>query len=470
MAQDLDQGQPQFPGVRYYMGDSHGWFQRASPIIDVTCFPFLADPDGTRDSTKAIQSAINLAQQIGGRLYLPGTFLISSTLVIGNGASGVASSVQGIRLIGAGPPQSAYYDSGYVSRAPTKLLWAGPSSGVMVQIAGPLQGWGVEDLQFDGGNLSTTCLQVMSAEGGDVKKCHFVNCKIGIQCVPWANAPPGFGAFNSMHNSFKEIVVIPQNINNARGISLEGNAGITADAAYNRFDNVEISFPASGTNTIYGIYMAVCDSNVFTDVHLFGGTATMAALAFDYSVNAGFPDSNTFFGIDFKASALIQQAINIGSPSGASPNAIFGLMQANGATDPGLANLNIFTNSGTNTANAFQTWSPTFSSQNGTLGTTTVNSARYTQINKQINFFLDVSITSAGTTPSGFFQFSLPVTARNVTIAGALAGVEQALTDAVLGGFILGSGGQGRVTSNLGATNITTNGNRIVITGMYEAA
>lgn len=468
MSQDLDKGQAQFPGTRYYMGDSHGWFQRPAPLIDVTCYPFLADPDGTRDSTVGIQAAINLAQQIGGRLYFPqGIFSISSTLVIGNGASGVASTVGGVRLIGAGPPQSAY--SGYTASAPTKLIWNGPSSGVMVQIAGPLQGWGLEDLQLDGNNLSATCLQVVSAEGGHVRSCHFVNCLVGVHCFAWTAAPPGFTEFDALHNFFGSCAFVPQNVTGAAAIKLFGNAGITADSAYNRFDNIRIVFPISGISTIYGIWMQVCDSNVFTDIHMFGGTATMAALAFDYSVTGAFPQANTFFGLDYKASASIQQAINIGSPSGAAANTIFGLMQANGASDLQLANLIIFANSGISTGTIFQTWTPTLSASVGTLGTTTINAARFNQVGRGVNFYLDVSITSAGTTPSGEFRFTLPTTARNQFTSGACSGVENTNVT-VISGVVSGSSGFGQVSATAGSPNIMLNGNRIIVSGMYEVA
>lgn len=472
MGIQLDQSgvRGKFPLVNYYMGDSLGAFLRAASFIDVTLPPYNCDPSGSRDSTLGIQQAISDLGAIGGVVYLPGTFLISSTLPIGNGASGVASTRNGVVLLGAAPPQTAY--DGYTARPSSSLVWAGSNAIPMIQVLGPLQGWGVQNLLLDGSNVATTGIQVISAQGGDCANLHFINLAAQLQLTAWAAAPGGFGEIECMHNNFRNLVHVLPNVNGASGISLLGNN--TWNSAYNRFDNVTIIFPTSGTNAVLGILMGISDSNVFTDVHAFNGTATMAVLYFDYSFNNAFPSANTFFGIDTKASALIQQAANNGSPGGqATPNAIFGLMGANGATDPQLANLIVYTNSGQVTGlGTFTNWTPTFTSSGGTIGTQTLNFARYTQAQKLVQFYIDVSITSAGSSPTGEMLVTTPVTAKNQFTAGALSGqLRNGASIFAVTGFVFGTNNQFRMTRFDGtSTDIFTNGNRIIVSGMYEAA
>lgn len=476
MGIQLDQGgvRGKFPLVNYYMGDTLGEFLRAAQFIDVTLPPYSCDPSGSRDSTTGLQQAILDCGTTGGIVYLPGTFLISQTLPIGNGASGVASTRNGVILLGGAPPQTTYPTGGstFTSQTFGRLLWSGTGTGSMVQVQGPLQGWGVQNLQFDGANVATTGLQVISAQKGDCRNLDFVNVQLGLQLTAWSVAPAGWNDVECMHNRFVNLLFVLQNASGAYGLQLTGNS--TFNSAYNKFENATFVFPISGTATVVGCYLGGCDSNVLEDLHLFGGTATMTALVFDYTnANAAFPSANTFYAIDYKASATITQVANVGAPSGATANAIFGLMQANGATDLSLANLVVFANSGAITGQGvFTAWTPTYSASSGTLGTTTTNAARYTQLGKTVQFFLDVSITSAGTTPSGFFQFTLPVVPRAVLNAGAISGWEQTGNTA-FNGYVLGHGlgDVGRVARYDGNSSAAVaNGNRIVVSGMYEAA
>lgn len=118
------------------------------------------------------------------------------------------------------------------------------------------------------------------------------------------------------------------------------------------------------------------------------------------------------------------------------------------------------------TTGQYANWTPTFSASTGTLGTTTLNSARFQQIGKQVHFYIDLQITSAGTTPSGMLIFTLPVTPKNQTMAGEVSGWEF-VNSTALGGFILGNGPNGRAGAT--SVNIMLNGNHLLIGGMYEA-
>ena len=123
-------------------------------------------------------------------------------------------------------------------------------------------------------------------------------------------------------------------------------------------------------------------------------------------------------------------------------------------------------------ANTFSAWTPTYSAAGGTLGTTTTNAARFFQFGKMVHFYLDVSITSAGTSPTGFFKFTLPVTPKLQFVVGALSGWEQT-NNVAFNGYVLGNGfgNEGRIDRYDGsATAGVANGSRIVVSGMYEAA
>jgi hypothetical protein len=109
--------------------DSPIVFPEDSGVVDLTKSPYLADPSGQRDSTAAIQQALDDTPASNKILYLPpGTYRVSDTLRWGHGGGGSEQKRQ--ILQGAGmdrttirlPDESpGYTDPG----SPKSVIWTG---------------------------------------------------------------------------------------------------------------------------------------------------------------------------------------------------------------------------------------------------------------------------------------------------------------------------------------------------------
>jgi len=130
---------------------------------------------------------------------------------------------------------------------------------------------------------------------------------------------------------------------------------------------------------------------------------------------------------------------------------------------------NTTVNALTVTSNQWQSWTPVFTAAGGTIGTQTLNRARFYQIGKYVEFYIDVSITSAGSSPTGDLLFTLPTTQANFGVIGTCAGRDLTL-GTLVGGHIDGANHLGHIGSNAGATNVMANNARIMVSGRYEAA
>jgi hypothetical protein len=119
-------------------------------------------------------------------------------------------------------------------------------------------------------------------------------------------------------------------------------------------------------------------------------------------------------------------------------------------------------------AGAWTAWTPTFSASVGTITSTTINRAQYTQHGKTVTAFLDVSITNAGT-GAGSLIFTLPVTAAAYNAGACVVfGREAAVLGVAVQGYILSTTTVG-VSKYDGVTIIAT-GYRVHVTMIYEAA
>lgn len=116
-------------------------------------------------------------------------------------------------------------------------------------------------------------------------------------------------------------------------------------------------------------------------------------------------------------------------------------------------------------ASAWSTYTPTVTSQTGTL-TTASASLRYQQIGKTVVFSVKVTITTAGT-GNGDINVTLPVNTQDNLAAQQVSGFEGAVLGVSLRGLI--------AANSLGIRNyvnasVITNGAVCYLTGVYEAA
>ena len=310
-----------------------GFASGANLFINVVA-DFGADNTGTRDSAAAIQHAIYSIPH-GGTIYFPaGTYHISSSIYIGNGSASGPSTLNGIVLAGAGAGGMAGFSPGWVSTSDVILKWTGSGPGSMITILGPIHGWGIHDIGFDGDGKATCGLYVVAGEGGNCSDLAFQHLSrpIALAAVDVTNV--GYqGEGDSLHNYFQGITMEVPLTNGAVGICLTGTGTGKANSCYNHFVNTTIMMdwgsPSGAHN--YAVYLGICDSNSFENLHVIPAPATIGVV-FDYTINNIFPCGNMFYMVDCPT------WVNQGNP-GTIPNFIYGLDPANGAQAPSIPNL-----------------------------------------------------------------------------------------------------------------------------------
>jgi hypothetical protein len=300
---------------------------------------FGAKGDGSTLDHVAIQAAWTAAGLVGTSAYAPdnSNYLIGATLTIGNGGPGVVSTQGGAILGGASVLAPALW---YTTPPCTTLTWAGGAS-PMIQINGPIQGWGVQNLTLNGQGVATEGVRAISAGFGKNRGLVVAGCtniNISSETVPVFG-----GATNtdSIHTRWEDLVL--EVSTGAKGMLLTGDAGATSNTDYNVVDNFLIVLPASGV--AYALYLQNCDSNQIRSGQIAGGNASCFGIALDYTGTAGnqWPSANAFIGIDTNGAVLgANQWVNIGTPSiDARENDLVVLSKDNGSTYPDLGNLTV---------------------------------------------------------------------------------------------------------------------------------
>lgn len=304
-------------------------FHGASAFVDPATLGTW-DPTGASDSTSALQAAL----AIGGDILIgPGTYLVNG-IELGNGSNGTASTVKPTRLIGLGGGSGLFPQFGNPGPSVT-FKFNGSAGGTLMQIAGPLQGWGIEGIGFDGNNSAATLLQVISAQFGYTKNLSFKGWTgVAFEETCWATRPGGWSNINTMHNVHSQHVYYVPSVANCIAQLLTGNSGIIDNTSYDTFINHTFINPAAAGVTISDLYLQSCDSNTFINYHHINGDGSTHCVVFDYTFDAShhFPTSNFFFNLDPSGSASAVRFTAIGSLSGQYPNMVIGYDQANGAT------------------------------------------------------------------------------------------------------------------------------------------
>jgi hypothetical protein len=304
---------------------------------------FGADPKGISDSAVAINNAINSLPPGGGDvIFPPGDYLLKSTVNIGNGSSATRSTKRGVRLLGQGVPSWPVGDNKF-GDLPTnvQLNWGGAVNGLMISVNGPLQGWGVENMLLMGKSVAGAGLNVRGASNGQVRNLSIMGQQVGAimsrPVVPFASGYPG-----CEHNYYENVNIEVPAFAYAKGIYLgiDGTpTPVTDDTFYSTFINLEVELVSTTLKT-YGIYLEVCDGNVFynTGVQSLGGLGAVG-IVFDYSKEGGgYPNGNGFFGLDIAGFAGGGKQIETtGNATISAMNYIYGMATSNGMSIPHAA-------------------------------------------------------------------------------------------------------------------------------------
>ena len=248
----------------------------------ITDFPGV-DLSGNTASGAAFNAAIASLTN-GGTLTIPAgsTIALDQTLNIGNGSSGTVSTLQGVRIKGMGVPSTAGGGAGVgvPAQTPVTFKWVGATNDQVIQVNGPLAGWGLENILIDGGSVAgVTGLNILSGQNGDIRFLTFKGCFQSIVL----NVQAGFSTAiaDAMHNVFYACTVANPAINGCVAITLTGNVAGNANSAFNTFIGTTIY--GTGATTENGIYLQACDTNHFFATHMYdGGSASEAVAPFDY--------------------------------------------------------------------------------------------------------------------------------------------------------------------------------------------
>ncbi|NTJ67505.1 hypothetical protein G6M50_05970 [Agrobacterium rhizogenes] len=348
---------------------------------------------GITDNTLPINQALANLPATGGKVLLDiGIHTHTGVINFGDGNSDSISTRNGMVLIGAGqPPLPATWFGGLNYQPPTALIYTGSKSCHQIDINGPLQGWGIQNLYMSGGGVANININVSSGQFGDSRNLVLVGATgTAINSATLSV----FGTVtncDSLHNWWTNIAITCNSSGVARGIILSGRGmdakGTNTD--YNCFQNVVID--ANGNGSAQGIYLGPSDSNQFHTLH-FIGFAPKNAIVFDYGLTTGgaWPASNMFWGVDLGGSSVS----NIGIPGSlARPNEWFGSIDTNGGNYPrNIPNLY--------TALPQEIYNVQLTGQTAAIGLQSAYQVRQTGMFR-ISYYL--TITSAGT--GGTLQF-----------------------------------------------------------------
>lgn len=287
-----------------------------------------------------LQAAIDAVPLHGGHVYLePGIYELADTLVLGNGDAAAWATRRGMVLSGMGMPgRSKAYEVAPVDEHTVLLRWTGGAA-PMVEVRGPLQGWGVQNLYLDGAGVATDGLKIISGQHGDCKNLiieSFTGAGINLDAV---GPPPGY-PYNTdcLHNRFQNIRIWMDGSGYA-GIQLDSSVA-TANADFNTFLGTWI---IQRNNAGHGVVLGACDSNSFYTLHFYSdGTALSdILLKYDNPSAGGWPANNQFFHTSF-GEAGVQVSGTIAS--GHAANALYGYIGGSpwGSLQPAVEGLVCF--------------------------------------------------------------------------------------------------------------------------------
>src|SRR6185437_3283211 len=292
-----------------------------------------ADPTGSADSDPGFAAAETAACAAGAtRITVPGgSYKFNSTFSIGDGTGSSVSTCQGLLFVGEGTPTFGGIFAGYGSTDPVTITWGGSVGGTMVKIAGPLQGWGLQNIDINCGGTAAIGLDVVSGQNADNRSLSVRNC------TSWQVKEEVVATFGSVTNTSnlhgtwnKTQLVVP--VGGTGGALLTGNT--TQNTDFQVWTDTYITMLGTAAD---GLYLQAAAGNVFLGLH-FAGAGSNSDIVFDYGLLDAWPSENLIMEVEpGTGDTFVSKS---GSPGGtAKPNRIYGLIQEDGATYPTLANL-----------------------------------------------------------------------------------------------------------------------------------
>lgn len=265
---------------------------------------FLVESYGAvegQESTSAIQAAINAAGAAGGGIvkFKAKSYLISSTLIVGNGSPTTQSTYNGVRLEGISGGLGADYSNQWNLNS-TRLIWTGAAGGIMCQVKGPTYRNNIMNIMFDCATIAATGLKVVHA-----MQCNFEGITVtrytGTAYIVTVEATAAIVgvAYGCADNRWTQIVSSNPTNNTANGMLLDGSTSANLDVARNYFNNFDLVY--GGAAGSWGLKLAFADNNTFAEGLLYPGNGNVGGSGIVFVQQSGgltgFPLENVFINV-----------------------------------------------------------------------------------------------------------------------------------------------------------------------------
>lgn len=250
----------------------------------------------------AIQRAIDVAGSWGTVLVPQGRYRIDATLLIGDGSASAISTIQGVKLLGAGVGFT--HNEGTPGGA-TVLEWWGAAGGTMLTVNGPIAG-----IELDGLHVEGSPAGAPNRLGSAFDLRHIAKSLIQRLAVTnWDGTAYIFDAYSSVgtlaiganNNHVQQLFAGGAAGANARGM-LIGQAALGTspflDVAGCLFQNISLDVASGGANAI-GVELRFCDNNTFVHVYATGGATGGGLRITPPTGSTDWPGGNSFYRCAF---------------------------------------------------------------------------------------------------------------------------------------------------------------------------
>lgn len=366
----------------------------------INVMDYGAAGDCSTDDLAEINLAIDAADaQGGGTVFFPaGCYQVSDEVVLGNGTSSGASTVDhGVRLVGEG---SKVDGNGYTGVGVSEIRYNGTTSNTkaVVALRGPLTGAGISHLFLNADGKAGYAYIVDHHYKGrfdEVTGAEYT--KAYVLLTSHASYPSGVGYGNS-ENIFIQPTGLSPSGTGADGVIVtsRGTSGTSPDSCRNHFIGGTIFY--SGASGTAGFRMGYADNNTVKGTLPLpvGGSSGGKDYVFEQVSGAtSFPKENLFLNVSGHR--------GISGTSGTTGNAFLNLSLDDGMPLPAVDNVYVTTNLGKEYLGSSRLWKEgqqTSTSMTGPVSTNATVSTIMTQ-SLTVKAGARIKITAVGRTAKG---------------------------------------------------------------------
>lgn len=277
---------------------------------------FGAVGNGLTDDTQAFKDAIADIPETGGTIYIPcGEYLISDTIILGNGTSATASDYNNINIIGESGTINSH---AAVKTGGTILKWTGSASGSVIEVHGPINNLTISNIVVNANRIAEYAFRFYSLQFSTIEKVSAVNATVaGIKLTLWPNQTTVWGTTNNINNRFSQIECYCPWDSSAICFDISGYPdNAMNDTNLCNFDNISMFRSPAGI----GMKIGFCDHCVFNTITCWcNGTSTTGKdLILDGTEVANFPGSHVFINtaVSMETTGTIGDIIVLGYGTG----------------------------------------------------------------------------------------------------------------------------------------------------------